>query len=172
MCVHRTCNKIEMIITPLTLHLLCWNSRHLKIANGRTSVLVTMIRLMVTTKRKTTTTKKVSWTTDWHPQITSPRLSTFQPDLLYVFLCATYLGWEDMDEEEEEGERDEEVEEEEEDEAAEQPAAKPQRDIRHRPDATRILTTEDFQLIGDSLTHHNHILLCFSSTHERAFFTI
>jgi hypothetical protein len=48
-------------------------------------------------------------------------------------------------------EDEEEEEEEEEEEAAEElPVPKPQRDIRHRPDATRILTTEDFQLIGDS----------------------
>jgi hypothetical protein len=49
---------------------------------------------------------------------------------------------------------DEEEEEEEEEEAAEElPVPKPQRDIRHRPDATRILTTEDFQLIGDTTSY-------------------
>jgi hypothetical protein len=63
-----------------------------------------------------------------------------------MVLLATCLGWEDMNEEEEEDEEDEEEPEV----AEEQPAAKPQRDVRHRPDATRILTTEDFQLIGDS----------------------
>ena len=46
--------------------------------------------------------------------------------------------------EEEEGEGEEEEEEEE----VVQEVSKPVRDIRKRADATRILTTEDFQLIG------------------------
>ena len=58
-----------------------------------------------------------------------------------------------MDEEEEEEEEEEEA-------AEEQPVAKPQRDIRHRPDATRILTTEDFQLIGDSSCPPFALLIC------------
>lgn len=53
-----------LIIAPLTLQLPRCNSRHPRIANGRTSVPVTMIRLTVMTKKKMMKTKKVLRTKD------------------------------------------------------------------------------------------------------------
>ena len=62
----------------------------------------------------------------------------------FLFLAYSHIGWEDV--EEEDGNEEEEEEEEE----VVQEVTKPVRDIRKRADATRILTTEDFQLIGTS----------------------
>ena len=64
------------------------------------------------------------------------------------------IGWEDIDEEEEEedeeGDEDEDEEDEEEVEEEKEvvPAIKTVRDIRKRADATRILSSEDFALLG------------------------
>ena len=64
------------------------------------------------------------------------------------------IGWEDIDEEEEEedeeGDEDENEKDEEEVEEEKEvvPAIKPVRDIRKRADATRILSSEDFALLG------------------------
>ena len=65
-------------------------------------------------------------------------------------------GWEDMDQDDEEGEDEKEadvveIEVAEEVDLQSERVSKPVRDVRKRVDATRILTTEDFQLIGTSL---------------------
>jgi hypothetical protein len=64
-----------------------------------------------------------------------------------------------MDQDDEEGEDEKEadlveVEVAEETDLQSERVSKPARDVRKRVDATRILTTEDFQLIGTSLSLH------------------
>ena len=73
------------------------------------------------------------------------RMHPLSPSLtLDILLTHIHTGWEDVEDEEEEGEEEGEEEEEE----AVQEVSKPVRDIRKRADATRILTAEDFKLIG------------------------
>ena len=153
---------------PHALHTFYWAFRKRKRASGHTSALAKKKE----TKRKMRWKKK-KWMTmmkkvrNRHTFITlsQPGDGLKEARLFQISMFSSRpplhdstnsTGWEDMDQEDKEGEDDKEadvveVEVTEEIDLQSERVSKPVRDVRKRVDATRILTTEDFQLIGTSL---------------------